>query len=164
MSTTALCDCGSKKLYQQCCEPFHKHHQVPETPEALMRSRYSAYCRADIDYIEKTMCGKASEGFNPISASLWAKRVIWISLQVLRTSMQSDSHGQVEFIARFVDNKTLQQFHELSDFQYLDGKWYYIDGTPLILENNTSKSQVSRNDPCPCGSSKKWKHCHGKHN
>ncbi|MBV8231410.1 MAG: SEC-C domain-containing protein, partial [Planctomycetaceae bacterium] len=23
------------------------------------------------------------------------------------------------------------------------------------------QSRVSRNDPCPCGSGKKYKHCHG---
>jgi len=25
-----------------------------------------------------------------------------------------------------------------------------------------AESQVGRNDPCPCGSGKKYKHCHGK--
>jgi predicted aspartyl protease len=27
---------------------------------------------------------------------------------------------------------------------------------------NNIKNQVGRNDPCPCGSGKKYKHCHGK--
>jgi preprotein translocase subunit SecA len=25
-----------------------------------------------------------------------------------------------------------------------------------------SKAKVGRNDPCPCGSGKKYKHCHGR--
>ncbi|MDR2480390.1 MAG: SEC-C domain-containing protein, partial [Treponema sp.] len=25
-----------------------------------------------------------------------------------------------------------------------------------------SQPKVGRNDPCPCGSGKKYKHCHGK--
>lgn len=29
------------------------------------------------------------------------------------------------------------------------------------LERSLSK-KVGRNDPCPCGSGKKYKHCHGK--
>ncbi|MGC4007286.1 MAG: SEC-C metal-binding domain-containing protein [Pirellulales bacterium] len=28
------------------------------------------------------------------------------------------------------------------------------------MRNNAPK--VGRNDPCPCGSGKKFKHCHGK--
>jgi len=28
--------------------------------------------------------------------------------------------------------------------------------------NNTPKTEIGRNDPCPCGSGKKYKHCHGK--
>ena len=29
-------------------------------------------------------------------------------------------------------------------------------------ETITSEKKVGRNDPCPCGSGKKYKHCHGK--
>lgn len=163
MDTTAICDCGSKKRYQDCCAPFHNYTRLPDTPEALMRSRYSAYCRANIDYIQKTMSGKSSEGFDPVSAALWAERVVWISLQVLRTSMQSDVHGQVEFVACFVDHKTIHQMHELSDFQRINGRWYYSDGTRLTLDNANAGEPISRNSPCPCGAVKKWKHCHGKH-
>lgn len=35
-----------------------------------------------------------------------------------------------------------------------------------LLQNPTetvlSEEKVGRNDPCPCGSGKKYKHCHGK--
>ena len=27
---------------------------------------------------------------------------------------------------------------------------------------NTGNRKVGRNDPCPCGSGKKYKHCHGR--
>ena len=30
-----------------------------------------------------------------------------------------------------------------------------------LLENPYEKMGVSRNAPCPCGSGKKYKHCHG---
>ncbi|HVT62920.1 MAG TPA: YchJ family protein [Legionellaceae bacterium] len=164
MNTHMICHCGSQKLYSKCCEPFHLEQQLPGTPEALMRSRYSAYCSGNISYIEKTMRDKAREGFDPILATLWAQRVTWISLQILHTHMHSETHGQVEFIARFVDNKILQQLHELSEFQNIEGRWYYIDGTRFESRNNTDKAVIGRNSVCPCGSSKKWKHCHGKSN
>ncbi|MBK0365596.1 SEC-C domain-containing protein [Salmonella enterica] len=36
---------------------------------------------------------------------------------------------------------------------FRDDMWYYIDGT---------RPQLGRNDPCPCGSGKKFKKCCGQ--
>jgi preprotein translocase subunit SecA len=40
----------------------------------------------------------------------------------------------------------------------LDGTTPKKENTPIV--NNEPK--VGRNDPCPCGSGKKYKNCHGK--
>ena len=40
-----------------------------------------------------------------------------------------------------------------------DGSDYYEDEIPLSLKRTEPK--VGRNDPCPCGSGKKYKKCHG---
>ncbi|MCR9191910.1 MAG: YchJ family protein [Gammaproteobacteria bacterium] len=154
------CYCGSSKSYAKCCQPYHLGDVYPATPEALMRSRYSAYYLANIDYIQETMSGKASEGFDPVSAAAWAKRLIWIGLKVVHSEMRSSDKGQVEFIAQFVDGKQLQDIHELSDFSLQEGRWYYVDGTRCSTK---SSEVISRNTSCPCGSQKKWKQCHGKY-
>jgi uncharacterized protein YecA (UPF0149 family) len=31
----------------------------------------------------------------------------------------------------------------------------------LMARYATQDSRRGRNDPCPCGSGRKWKHCHG---
>jgi preprotein translocase subunit SecA len=36
-------------------------------------------------------------------------------------------------------------------------------GGALNPKDPTTWGKVSRNAPCPCGSGKKYKHCHGKH-
>ncbi len=153
------CDCGAIRSYEQCCQPYHQGKKIAETPEILMRSRYSAYAKANIPYIQSTMTGKASDGFDPVSAQLWASGVTWISLQVIHAEMISTQHGQVEFIAVFVDEGSLHHMHELSEFRLIDGRWYYVDGISLPSDK---ESPISRNMPCPCGSHKKWKHCHGR--
>ena len=38
----------------------------------------------------------------------------------------------------------------------------YIDPTPVKQEPIKVGPKIGRNDPCPCGSGKKYKHCHGK--
>ncbi len=127
-----------------------------------MRSRYSAYSQANIDYIQSTMRGKASLGFDPVTAKLWAEHVIWVKLRVLAATQSSPTHGQVEFIASFVDNKTLCHMHEISEFLFTEGRWFYVDGRkPDDSQTEKPQISISRNTICPCGSHRKWKHCHG---
>jgi preprotein translocase subunit SecA len=46
------------------------------------------------------------------------------------------------------------------------GRWHGADGpgraTHRPPTDPPSQSKVGRNDPCPCGSGKKFKHCHGQ--
>ena len=49
MSNPDLCPCGSGELYEKCCGVYHSGAAVPETPEQLMRSRYSAYVKRETD-------------------------------------------------------------------------------------------------------------------
>ncbi len=152
------CPCGSKNDYATCCEPYLNHKQQPETPEALMRSRYTAYCLSDIDYIQKTMRGRALVGFDAVNSKLWATRVNWIKLTVLDTSLDSRHKGHVEFIATFMDGHILKSIHEKSEFIQEAGRWYYVDG----VQFQTVTKTIARNGVCPCGSQRKYKNCHGK--
>jgi len=43
-----------------------------------------------------------------------------------------------------------------------EGKDYYEPSEPTKQEPVKVGPKVGRNDPCPCGSGKKYKHCHGK--
>lgn len=94
-----------------------------------MRSRYSAYTLADIDYIRATMQGKAAEGFDPTAAKQWAQSCEWLGLQVLKTETDG-SNGTVELVATFKQNGQLQTMHERSKFLNVLGKWFYIDAYP----------------------------------
>ena len=69
----SLCPCGSQHLYDSCCGLYLDKKQKPQTPEQLMRSRYTAYSVANIDYIKNTMQGNPLIGFNEQEAEKWAK-------------------------------------------------------------------------------------------
>ncbi|HTQ64353.1 MAG TPA: preprotein translocase subunit SecA [Puia sp.] len=43
-----------------------------------------------------------------------------------------------------------------------EGRDYYEPSEPVKQEPIKVGPKVGRNDPCPCGSGKKYKHCHGK--
>lgn len=116
-----------------------------------MRSRYTAYTQANIDYITHTMTGPALINFNPESVKAWAASVTWLGLTVLQSHhVLNSSKAQVEFIARFKQDNDVELLHEISEFELIKGRWYYIKG---------KQGKISRNGPCPCGSGKKYKHC-----
>ncbi len=154
-----LCPCGSEKNYPECCGSFIEGQQKPPTPEALMRSRYTAYTQANMDYLAQTMKAPASNRFNPKSASVWAKQVKWLRLEIKMTDAQG-TKGFVEFIAYFEEQGKIKTLHEKSEFHYENNTWYYVDGEHLPLNDNSSHNlRVGRNDSCPCGSGKKYKKC-----
>ena len=159
------CPCGLKKAYDDCCGPFLDGKALPKTPEALMRSRYTAFTKADIDYVAKTMKGNAIKDFDRQETKSWMQRSQWLSLEVLDSGIEKDnpSKGFVDFIAKYIEGKKARTMHEVSEFHLENGRWYYVDGKFVgdKIETQTS-NKVGRNDPCPCGSGQKFKKCCGK--
>jgi preprotein translocase subunit SecA len=45
---------------------------------------------------------------------------------------------------------------ELAGLQFVGG-----DGSAVAKKQVVNSDKVGRNDPCPCGSGKKYKKCHG---
>ncbi|MFC1665262.1 YchJ family metal-binding protein [Pseudomonadota bacterium] len=41
------------------------------------------------------------------------------------------SFGKVEFVARFKVEGEAHRLHEISRFEKIDGRWYYLDGQHL---------------------------------
>ena len=146
------CPCGSGKEYSVCCGPLLDDHQAAATPEALMRSRYTAYVKQDVDYIMHTMAGPAKRKGSEDRVQDRAEQIEWLGLEILKVLpvTSKDKIGFVEFIARFRINGKDQFMHEISEFHKEHDKWFYFDG---------KHPQPGRNDPCPCGSGKKYKKC-----
>ncbi len=155
------CPCGSKKDYEQCCGIFISGEQKPSTPELLMRSRYTAYTKGDMQYIMATMQGPAAQGFDPVSALQWAQSITWKKLEILKSDMNKN-RGFVDFIATYDDEHGKEKnMHEKSQF-FLDeesGQWYYVDGENISHTPYVAEARPGRNDPCSCGSGKKYKKC-----
>lgn len=125
----SLCPCKSGKNYAVCCEPFMMHTAIAETPEQLMRSRYTAYTQANMDYIAATMKDVALNDFDAAAAKQWAESVTWVKLKVLRTGLDSAESGFVEFKAYYRYKKQMHVMHECSRFQRHDQQWFYSGST-----------------------------------
>ena len=124
--------------------------------EELMRSRYDAYVKCDIDYLIETTLLEKRALYNVEGMKNWALNSTWLKLEVIDTIKggEFDSDGIVEFRAYYLENENLKVHHEVSNFKNVNGIWFYVDG--IIKEDNL---KIARNSLCPCGSGKKYKKC-----
>jgi len=121
------CPCGTGKKYLDCCGLFISGKKLPPSPEALMRSRYTAYNQINMDYIARTMKSPAADHFDAKATKVWAEKINWTQLEIIRTTIDA-TQGYVEFLAHYNVARKKYVLHEVSEFKYEDGKWYYING------------------------------------
>ena len=147
------CPCGQDRPLEACCGPFLEGQSQPETAEQLMRSRFSAYATGNIDYICET-----EENPNRDTIENWARSTSFKLLRVLSTEKggEQDEVGTVTFEADFETQGQTGTHRETSQFCKLEGRWVFVRG-----QHNPVRvgPKVGRNDPCTCGSGKKFKKC-----
>ncbi|MTI12427.1 YchJ family protein [Sansalvadorimonas verongulae] len=161
MTTPSSCPCGSQQMYDTCCAPLHKGEAKAQTAEQLMRSRYTAWSHGLIDYLFSITWTKQQAGLKRAEMQDWADRTQWVGLSILDTvnGTENDDHGEVEFSARFrlPPVEAVQEHRERSRFVKEGDTWFFVDPTLPVQ----SVKAPGRNDPCPCGSGKKYKKCCG---
>ena len=149
-----LCPCGSALEYSSCCQRYLSGAELAPGPSQLMRSRYSAFVMKDADYLIKTWHPSCQAQQFRAELEKGFAHTEWLGLTLFASDDgRAANECFVSFIARFNDNNRPGAIIERSRFLKENGQWYYIDGTrPLI----------GRNDPCPCGTGKKFKKCCGQ--
>ncbi len=141
------CICGSDKTYNECCGAIIEGTKKASSPQELMRSRYTAYVKADVTYL---LLSTVQENRHADDAELireFSSSVEWLKLDVLNAY-----ENIVEFKAYYRDAQGIKVLHEKSNFILEDDTWVYVNGE---LYN----SKIERNESCPCGSGKKFKKC-----
>jgi SEC-C motif-containing protein len=164
MPSEKKCPCGSGRAYADCCEPYITGKAKAPTAEALMRSRYSAYTEHAIDYIINTCIRRDKNDIDYKSTKDWSEQSTWLGLKILLVEKGgiADTEGTVEFEALYERDGLKETHHETAKFKKQNGDWLYDDGHVVPHTVVRSSPKVGRNDPCPCGSGKKYKHCHGR--
>ena len=169
MANQILCPCGTAKNYQDCCGVYHQNPGSAPTAEALMRSRYSAFAVNDIDYIQATQqLAEATSEVETQAIKEENSSTEWQQLEIIDTEQgqQADNTGSVTFCARFKEGKHQGELSEKSLFEKRNGQWYYVSGSHEVSSNAppampVESHKIGRNDPCTCGSGKKFKKCCG---
>ena len=164
MKNEEACPCKSGKNFGECCGPIITGTAKAETAEALMRARYSSYVTGDIDFLKSSATKAVQEEFDEQASKAWSAAAQWHGLEIIRCEegQKGDKKGVVEFRALYTANGEFCNHHEVSSFVKEADGWKFEDGelvgeTPIVRE----EPKVGRNDPCPCGSGKKYKKCCG---
>ena len=164
MTPTNLCPCGSGLADAACCDRYISGSALPPTAEALMRARYVSYATGRIDFIERTHAPETREDFNRQASEKWARESEWKGLRIvsLKDGSERDSTGVVSFAADFSQDGKDYRHEEIAQFRKVDGAWMFLSGASPKPETFVKTGpDLGRNDPCHCGSGKKFKKCHG---
>ncbi len=84
---------------------------------------------------------------------------IWYEVTRITMTVQIRSQEDVEVVDAHTEPENIQYHH--ADYDEVLGAETEVaaeDHTPFVRQEH----KVGRNDPCPCGSGKKYKHCHGQ--
>ncbi len=158
------CPCGSNLSYDECCLPLIKGERPALTAEQLMRSRYSAYVRKEMDYLFSSLHPDYRKDYDAESSRAWAERAEWHGITIHKTEGggAGDTAGTVEFTVSYTEEGKRQEHHERSSFEKKGGAWYFTTGKLIPKPVVRAAPKVGRNDPCSCGSGKKFKKCCGQ--
>ncbi len=159
------CHCGKGESFEACCAPLLAKKKKAKTAEELMRARYSAFVEANIDYIMDTHDPDTVKQVDRDNTLQWAKESEWIRLEIVKTEKggEDDHFGRVDFVSTYKIKGTEIEHRESATFRNDGGTWLFVDGEqiagpPVVRE----EPKLGRNDPCKCGSGKKYKKCCGK--
>jgi len=125
-----------------------------------MRSRYTAHVIHDFAYLHRTFEESRHE---PYVENEYGNDIAWTKLVI--NAHEPDVRpgvSHVDFSAHFTEDGRAGVLHEKSEFRLQGGEWIF---TRTLREGPAPvrvAPKVGRNDPCPCGSGKKFKKCCGR--
>jgi SEC-C motif-containing protein len=122
-----------------------------------MRSRYTAHVREDYGYVLRTCHVSTRPGEDEFDN---ANPVAWTGLEIIKIEAGGieDQKGMVEFVARYRASGGTLGLHEIARFVKEEDQWFYLDGE-IVKAPQAKSEKIGRNEPCPCGSGKKYKKC-----
>jgi SEC-C motif domain protein len=130
ISPNDACPCGSGLSYKNCCQVLHKGGKAA-SPEALMRSRYSAYALGLTAYIMNTTYPDGPR-YNPDKVA-WKRGIEEFSqtTRFERLQILGAQGDMVTFRATLFTGQRDDSYTEVSVFRQHNGAWKYYSGTQL---------------------------------
>lgn len=157
-SASSPCPCGRPQTFAACCGSILAGERPAATAEDLMRSRFTAHAVGDYKYLHRTYLETARRPYVEESDH---GDLTWTRLLIHHhENGPRPDRATVDFSAYFDDQGQEGVLQEKSEFHRIDGVWYYARTLRTGPEPvKSTHPKVGRNDPCPCGSGRKYKQC-----
>lgn len=157
------CPCGSGTPLSECCQPIINGDVKAERAESLIRARYTAHTLGSINFIMTTHHPSTRTDIDETATARWASESEWLGLEILNVDggEAEDNSARIEFMARYRDSaRRRHTHHERGVFEKYHGQWYFRDAeVPDVNQFRREAPKQGRNEPCACGSGKKYKKC-----
>jgi SEC-C motif domain protein len=119
---TESCPCGGGP-WLECCGRW-SNERPPDSPEALMRARYTAYTQGNAS----VLLGTWHPEHRPPELH-FEPNVTWLGLKVREVTAYGEDQATVRFTARWrVGGGRAERMTETSRFVRVNGLWWYLDG------------------------------------
>lgn len=132
----------------------------PSNPKELLKARYEAFVRGDVDFILESHHPETRSQVDRESIRRWSQESKWLNLEIQSFEDHKD-RAHIRFAVQYERDFAKFNHVELADFRKHEDRWFYYDSDfPTPETERRLEVKVGRNDPCPCGSGKKYKKCH----
>ncbi|HLN63304.1 MAG TPA: YchJ family metal-binding protein [Symbiobacteriaceae bacterium] len=129
------CPCGSGIKFKKCCGPYLDGISWPPTPEALMRSRFTAYVVGAVRHLYRTVhpdneeiAGIPYEEFARDTAE-YCRQITFTDLVIHEVWPENEEGmAKVVFTATYTSSGHSDSLTELAEFVRQDGNWIYLRG------------------------------------
>ena len=154
------CPCGTGRVHDSCCAPLLAGVRPAATAEELMRSRFTAHVAHDWRYLHAT--------YRPTSRKPYVEEEDAAQIPWTRLIVHAHEPGPaadvafVDFSAYYATEEGEQALHEKAEFARVEGRWLYTRNVRNGPAPAKTAPKAGRNDPCPCGSGRKFKVCCGR--
>lgn len=157
------CPCGSGVDLAECCQPVISGELKAQSAEKLIRARYTAHTLGEMDFILATHHPSTRNDIDEAATERWARESTWLGFDIIKADEEDDAStsSRIEFMARYRDGaRRRHTHHERAVFEKYHGQWYFRDAeVPDVDQFKRGAPKQGRNDPCACGSGKKYKKC-----
>lgn len=134
----------------------------PKTPVELLKKRYECFSTGKLDFIVESHHPESRDQIELEAIKNWSTQSIWKGLEIHEETPKGKDKFFIRFTVKYERNFETTPHTEIAEFRQHEGRWFYFDSEfpqPETVKRVAPK--LGRNDPCSCGSGKKFKKCCG---
>lgn len=159
-NTGCPCESHISLLGRPCCEEIISGARNAKSAKELLCARYTAFATCAIAFIITSTHPRVRDEFDETANRKWAETSSFTKLEILDNVSDSDFAEYITFEAHFTHKHQRDIHRERARFELLNGEWFFVSSEilkPQTIQYDAPKT--GRNEPCPCGSGRKYKKC-----